>query len=201
MLKLALSVFMLFTAYGDTQNAGSILKSVQEKFNNINDLSADFIRYSGGSEKLSGKLFYKKENKVRLELKNSTIVSDGETNWNYSKSGNKVVISEFDDSDPSALSLPKILYKYPSECKISSEPAGENQVLVLVPEKSSELNFKQVKITVNKEYLIEKILIDDPNSGVFEIALSNYKLNRNIPDNKFTFSPPEGSKVIDLRAE
>ncbi|MGE5804755.1 MAG: LolA family protein, partial [Ignavibacteria bacterium] len=68
-------------------------------------------------------------------------------------------------------------------------------------EKSSELNFKQVKITVNKEYLIEKILIDDPNSGVFEIALSNYKLNRNIPDNKFTFSPPEGSKVIDLRAE
>ncbi|MGE5859653.1 MAG: LolA family protein, partial [Ignavibacteria bacterium] len=113
MLKLALSVFMLFTAYGDTQNAGSILKSVQEKFNNINDLSADFARYSGGSEKLSGKLFYKKENKVRLELKNSTIVSDGETNWNYSKSGNKVVISEFDDSDPSALSLPKILYKYP----------------------------------------------------------------------------------------
>ncbi len=201
MLKSALSVFMLFTACGYTQNADSILKSVQGKFNNINDLSADFARYSGGSEKISGKLFYKKENKLRLELKNSTIVSDGETNWNYSKSGNKVVISEFDDSDPSALSLQKILYKYPSECKISSEPAGENQVLVLVPEKSSELNFNQVKITVNKEYLIEKILIDDPNSGVFEIALSNYKLNRNIPDNKFTFSPPEGSKVIDLRAE
>ncbi|HVO74148.1 MAG TPA: outer membrane lipoprotein carrier protein LolA [Ignavibacteriaceae bacterium] len=201
MFKLILFAITLFAAFGNAQNAGEVLKSVQQKFNGINDLSADFTRYSGGSNEYSGKFFYKKDNKIRLELKNSIIISDGETNWNYSKKGNKVVISKFDDSDPLALSIQKVLYKYPSECKISSESAGEKQVLVFVPEDSSDLSFNKVKITLNKENLIDEISIDDPNIGVIEIALSNYKLNRNIPDNKFTFSPPEGSKVIDLRAE
>jgi len=201
MFKVSLFIFMLSVSSGFSQNGNSILNSVQEKFDNINDLSADFTQSSGGSKEFSGRIFYKKDNKVRLELKNSTIVSNGETSWNYSKNGNKVVISEFDDSDPSALSLRKILYDYPSECKITTEFASGKHVLVFVPEKSSELNFDKVKITVNKDYLIDKISVDDPNSGKFEIAFMNYKLNQNLPDNKFTFSPPEGSKVIDLRDE
>ena len=201
MFKLILYVVTLFTASGNAQNAEEILKSVQKKFDSINDLSADFIRYSAGSKEYSGKLFYKKGNKIRLELKNSTIISDGETNWNYSKNGNKVIISKFDDSDPSALSIQNILHKYPSECKVSSEAAGENQALVFIPENSSDLSFGKMKITIDKEGLVDEILVDDPSGAVFEIVFSNYKLNRNIPDYKFTFSPPEGSKVIDLRSE
>lgn len=201
MLKLSLFVFMLYLSSGFPQNGSSILNSVQEKFDNINDLSADFLKSSGGFEEFSGKLFYKKDNKVRLELESSTIVSNGETNWNYNKNGNKVVISEFDDSDPFALSLRKILYDYPSKCRITNETSSGKQVLVFIPENSSDLNFSKVKITVNKDYLIDKIFVDDPNKGKFEITIKNYKLNQDLPDNQFTFSPPEGSKVIDLREE
>lgn len=201
MFRISFILFMLLPVYVFPQSPDLALKSLQEKFKSINDLSADFTRSSGSAGEFSGKLFYKKDNKVRLELKNSTIISNGEISWNYSRSRNQVVISEFDEKDPSALSLQKILYDYPAECSLTSKKVSGKEILVLVPENSSELNFSKIEITLNKENLPGRISIDDPDSGIFEVTLSNYKLNQNIPDNKFTFSPPEGSRVIDLRAE
>ena len=31
--------------------------------------------------------------------------------------------------------------------------------------------------------------------------LSNYEINQNLADSQFSFTPPEGSKVIDLRQQ
>ena len=47
-----------------------------------------------------GKFLFKKENQLRLELKNLIIVSDGKTNWNYNKKQNKVIITNYDENDP-----------------------------------------------------------------------------------------------------
>jgi outer membrane lipoprotein-sorting protein len=191
-------IFLLLFVNNNAQDTASrILKSLQDKFGTISDLSANVVHVSMG-QTLSGKLLFKKENNFHLDFKNNIIVSNGVHIWNYSKKDNKVIISDFDDSDPSSISINKIIYDYPSESNIKSETDVEGDVLILVPKENSELNFTLVKIWVNKENLISKVKINS-GSGETEIRFSNYKLNRNLADSQFTFTPPEGSTVIDLR--
>jgi outer membrane lipoprotein-sorting protein len=186
--------------FAKTDDKGSdLLNEVQEKYKNISDLSADFKKITNGKLDFSGKFFYKQRNKIRFELKNLIIVSDGNTNWNYNKKENKVIITQYDDTDPSALSLEKVLYDYPSKCTATSEIEKGENVLVLIPKNNSGLKFNKVKLWINDDYLINKVLIEDPNSGLIEFELTNYKTNQDIDNSMFSLIPPEGSKVIDLR--
>ncbi len=60
-------------------------------------------------------------------------------------------------------------------------------------------SFTSIKLFIDGDNLITKALIDDPATGEIQIELSDYQLNKNLPDSFFQFSPPEGSQVIDLR--
>jgi outer membrane lipoprotein-sorting protein len=175
-----------------------LLKSLQDKFNSISDFSADFRQSTDGKVNLAGKFFYGKGNKLRLELRTLVIVTDGKTNWSFNKKENKVIISNYDPSDPSILSIEKIIDDYPSRCSINSGMENNTNVLTLSPNKPG-LNFKTAKLFVSSNNMVYKILITDPNGALIQIDLTNYKINKN-PDNSiFTFTAPKGSKVIDLR--
>jgi chaperone LolA len=178
-------------------NTGVLLKSVQAKYNSITSLSVNFNKSAGSKEDFSGKLFLKKDNKLRIELKNNLIVTDGETFWNYDKKQKKVIINNYDASDPSEFSLNSFVNDYPSKCNLTSGEEGDFKTLTLVP-KTSELNFKKATLYINDDNLIEKVIMEN-NTGISTITLSGYKLNQSTPDKEFTFSPPEGIKVIDLR--
>ena len=69
-----------------------LLKNLQSSFDSLKDFSADFVQLNNGKVNIEGKFFFKKENKLRLELKNLIIVSDGKTNWNYNKRQKKVIM-------------------------------------------------------------------------------------------------------------
>jgi outer membrane lipoprotein-sorting protein len=199
MFKLCVVLLFFFTTLFAQDKAGVLLKAVQDKFETIEDLSANIRQSTGGKESLSGKIFYKEENKFYLELKNLNIVSNGSTVWNFNKKENKVIINEFDDSDPSALSLSEIINEYPEESNLTYQSANGKDILVVVPKPGSDLNFERAKLWISKDNLIEKISIERTSSGDIVVELSNYKLNQNLSDTKFTFIPPEGSTVIDLR--
>jgi outer membrane lipoprotein-sorting protein len=52
---------------------------------------------------------------------------------------------------------------------------------------------------VHNDNLIRKIELVD-NSGLINIFnLSNIKINTNIPGHMFSFEPPKGSEIVDLR--
>ena len=188
--------FLVTVSFGGDKEE-KILKALQNKFETINDLTVDIIQKAGGKEILSGKLSFKKENKYNLDLKNILIISDGISIWNFNKKENKVIINNVDESDPSFFSFNTFVYDYPSQCIITSEQNGE--VLVLTPKENSDLNFSKARLWINKENLITKIIFEGTGSGDSEVVFANYKLNKNITDSKFKFSPPEGSTIIDLR--
>jgi outer membrane lipoprotein carrier protein len=73
------------------------------------------------------------------------------------------------------------------------------EVLVLIPNKESSIGYSLIKIWVNNENLINRILLKDKADNLTQIDFSKYKVNQKITDSKFNFTPPEGSKVIDLR--
>ncbi len=198
-----IALLLLLGCFGSTPviaqtDGAKLLEAIQEKFNEITDLSATFTQSVNRATKLTGKIFYKKYNKIKFELDNLIIVSDGGTNWNYNKKENKLIISSYDEDDPGLFSLENIIFKYPEECEITAYIDDNQEVLMLMP-KTSLLNFNSVKLWINNSSLIVKALVDDPTAGIVQFDLNNYKLNQDLPDSEFTFTQPEGSKVIDLR--
>lgn len=185
----------LVTAQNDPSE---LMQVIQEKFNALTDLSANFTQSVNGSANLTGKVYYKKNNKIRFELTKILIVSDGETNWNYNKKENKVIISSYSEEDAGLLSIERIIFEYPEECELSTYMFENQEVLMLVPQ-TSTFNFNSVKLWINDDNLISRVLVDDPAAGLVQIDLTNYSVDKNLPDSKFTFTPPEGSKIIDLR--
>lgn len=198
-MKTILSLIILFySTVSFTQSAESVLKSLQSKFDSITDLSADVTQKSNGKSSLSGKLFFKKENNLRLELGNQTIIADGTTSWNYNKKDKKVIISNYDENGAGLLSINYLVYDYPKNCDLSLSSEGSKTVLILKP-KSKRNSLGEVKLVINKDNLIEKTYITNQSTGTMEVNFSNYKLNQNLSDSKFTFTAPEGTTVVDIR--
>src|ERR1035437_7638490 len=192
-------IFLLAISVSAQDKSKEFLDAVQKKYKSINDLSADFKQSTNGKENLKGKIFYSKGNKLRMELKNSTIISDGTVLWNYNKGQKKVVINNASGSDPSSISIDKFLYDYPSKSTVTLEKEDNHDVLVLVPQTDNNMNFKKTKIRVNQDNLIIEVSIENLSGAITNLQFSNYKLNQNFPESKFIFSSPEGTNVIDLR--
>jgi outer membrane lipoprotein carrier protein len=200
MYKIITFLLLSFGLGFSVNDAGEkLLGSLQDKFDKVTNLSAEFKQTSNGKASLNGKFFFKKEDKFRIELKNSTLVSDGTTNWSYNQKEHKVIMSSNNSSNASPFSLRKIVYDYPKECSIGSETIDGREILVLTPNENSEIGYSLVKIWINKENLIERIVLIDKANNNIQIDFSKYKLNQKLTDNYFNFTPPEGSKVIDLR--
>ena len=197
LILIILSFAFIVPGYSQ-EKAEDVLKALQDKFNSINDLQADISQSTDGKQNLIGKLLYKKENKLRFELKNHLIISNGTTSWNYSKKENKVIISSVDEESEGIFSVKKLIYEYPSQCELSLEDEGGQKILTLVPS-STSLSFNYLKLYVNSDNLISKVLLSEGASSLSLVNISDYVLNKNIPDSKFSFTSPEGCKVIDLR--
>ena len=193
-----IALVFCFSSSFAQDDAQEVLTNIQNKFNTINDLTAELSQSVNGSVNLKGKIYYKKENHLRFEFKNVLIVSDGETSWSYNKKDNKVFITDYESDGSKILSINQIIFEYPKDCDMSTFESDGRKVLKLIP-KDDTFSFNSIQLFVDSDYLITKALVDDPASGEIQIDLSDYKLNTNLPDSFFQFSPPEGSKVIDLR--
>ncbi|HOJ18602.1 MAG: outer membrane lipoprotein carrier protein LolA [Ignavibacteriales bacterium] len=196
-MKYLLIIFTAVSLFAQ-QNESVELKKLQKKFEEVNSIVSDFKQYTGGKQNISGKFFYQKKNKTRLEIKNIFIISDGETTYNYNKKENKVIISNYNESDPNVLSIEKFIYDYPSKCSNVDQVTEGRNTIVMIP-KDNSLNFKKAVIVLNSDSMISKVVLIAKNGQSIEFVLSNLKLNPQIDADKFSFSPPENSKVIDLR--
>ncbi|HMN48058.1 MAG TPA: outer membrane lipoprotein carrier protein LolA [Ignavibacteriaceae bacterium] len=198
-MKNLISLFLIFfSAIAFSQNAEAVLKSLQNKFDSISTLSVDITQKTNAKSVQTGKMFFKKENNLRIEFPYQTIVSNGSTSWNYNKKDKKVIISNYDETGSGLLSINYLIYQYPSECELSLSPEGDKQILILKP-KSNRNNMGVVKLYITKENLIDRAIISNKDSGTIEVLFSNYKLNQKLSDSQFTFIPPEGTAVVDLR--
>jgi len=198
-MKILISLLvLLYSTIGFTQNAESVLKSLQNKFDSITNLTTNVAQKTNGKSNLSGKMYFKKENNLRIEFGNQTIVADGKTSWNYNKKDKKVIISDYDEAGSGLLSINYLVYQYPSECDLSLSSEGNKQILNLKP-KSKKSNLGEVKLYITEENLIDKAVISNPATGIIEVSFSGYKLNQNLSDSKFSFTAPEGTTIVDLR--
>jgi len=178
------------------------LKKIQSKFNSITDFTANFVQTDckssvKNSSALKGKIYYKKKNKFVVELKNQLIVSNGEYIWNYNQKQKQVIISNFSD-EPTVYSIEKIIYNYPSLCNIKLLKKDNEEIIQLIPQEGL-LDLKDIKIWKDNNNMISKLEVTDIGDMCYFIQFEDVAINQNLPDNKFTFNPPKGIRVVDLR--
>ena len=198
-IRIFITIIFVFATTTFSQNdAVKVLNDLQTKFDTIKDLSVDFTQSGNGKNKLAGMLVFKKENMLRIDTKNFIIVTDGTTSWNYNKKQNKVIISNYDENDPSVFSINELVYELPAESDIELSNENGQNVLTLTPN-SYEYSFNSVKLWLNEDNLISKVVLNDAAIGIVKVKFSNYQLNQNLKDSEFSFTPPEGSRIIDIR--
>lgn len=198
MKKILFLSFLLIATLSPQGKDVPLLKAMQNKFSSLHDFSVDFSQEMNGKIVMTGKLSYKKENQLRLELKNLMIVSDGTTNWNYNKKEKKVIISSYDEADASLFSPKKFVFDYPAQCKVK-EIKEENKTFILLTPGSLEIDFKQAKVYPTTDNTLEKVVVTGNDGSILTFHFSNFRGNQNFDKEKFSFQIPQGTKIIDLR--
>jgi len=185
--------------------AQDIITNVQNVYKDITDAKASFtqtIKFSKSkSSSSSGTLYIKKEKKYRIETPTQTIVTDGSTSWSYSPNKKQVVIDYYKETG-NTFSPNKYLFQYPEN--FYSDLAGTETlngkdvyVLTLKPREGGYV--KSAKLWVGKDdWIIKKIYIVTEESTA-TYSLKNVQTNTGVSNSKFTFTPPEGTEVIDMR--
>ena len=197
--RIFITIIFVFAVTAYSQNdADIVIKDLQTKFDKIKDLSVEFTQSANGKNRLAGVLFIKKENKLKIDTKNLIIITDGKTSWSYNKKENKVIISSYNENDPSVFSINELVYELPAESDIELSNDNGQNVLKLTPN-SYEYSFDNVKLWLGKDNLINKVELNDAAMGEVEVKFSNYQPNQNLKDSEFSFTPPEGSRIIDIR--
>ncbi|MFA6026067.1 MAG: outer membrane lipoprotein carrier protein LolA [Ignavibacteriaceae bacterium] len=176
----------------------SLLKAMQNNFSSLHDFSVDFSQEVNGKILMTGKLSFKKENMLRLELKNMMIISDGVTNWNYNKKEKKVIVSNYSEEDASLFSPKKFVFDYPNQCKVKEIKDGDKTCVLLIPN-SSLTDFKQAKIYHADDQTLQQVVVTGNDGRVITFHFSNFRGDQNFDKEKFSFKIPQGTKIIDLR--
>lgn len=181
---------------------------IQQRYEMIDDATAEFEQnvkfgYSNIRQDFSGTITMKKPNRYRIESEHQTIVTDGSTVWAYSAANNQVIIDKHKENQNSItpeqflLNLPANYYT--SLIGKEKNKNGDLVALKLIP-KDDRSFVKSVKISVEEQnWTVRTIVVVDVNETETSYTIKDIKLNTNVKDKIFTFVPPAGAEVVDLR--
>ena len=204
-----LSILFLFAAISSAQSVDDIVEEIQERYENLENLSAEFkqvehFQLTGSKNETEGKIFIKNGTQYRLETEDQVIVTDGVTVWTYSMFNNQVLIDRVKKNDASV--LPRdLLFKYPHDYYASllnteDYEDEEHYILKLDPKEDTHGYVKSMKIWVNSDnYLISKIEYTDFNDNISTFAIQKIDIKKDLKESFFIFKVPEGVEIVDLR--
>jgi len=202
-----------------TENVHSIAQAVDEHYNHLHTLKAEFTevyRGSGMERTESGTLWLakggmKKPGKMRWEYRSpreKLFVSDGKDAWFYvpaDRQARRTDARKLDDvRSPLAFLLGKTrLEKELQGLSLAPDvtplDAG-NVVLRGVPRALAE-RVSDILLEVTPEHKIVRIVINDVDGSVTEYRFSNQKENETIAEGRFRFSPPAGIETVEGELE
>jgi len=201
----------VFTETSDKE-AKTLLDKVKKQYFSYSTLSMDFsLTYEMGNKKDVKKgAFYQQGNNYHIQLPQQTIISDGKSNWLYSKKNNTVQVSESDVKSSAALVSPRSLLEKYDSGKFIYGIVGEGT------EFKKNVVFVEFKpINKNEDYFKIRLAIDKKSNQFVSFRIFNKDASRvivqvdkqqnglSLDKNLFTFDAAKypGVKVEDLRID
>jgi outer membrane lipoprotein carrier protein len=206
----ALGLATAIAAAAPTPDVHAIAQAVDERYNHLHSLQADFTeiyRGAGMERTESGTLWLKKPGKMRWQYRSpreKLFLSDGKDAWFYvpgERQVRRTAVKKLDDlRSPLAFLLGKTkLEKELQALSLASNVAPlapEDVVLRGVP-KSLADRVSQVLLEITPEHWISRIIIEQVDGSVTEYRFTNQRENVAVPDQQFQFAVPDGVEVID----
>lgn len=191
--------------------AKAILADVSKKYRSYDVIKADFtFTLDNPQAKIKqteiGTLYSKsKANKYKVMLKSQELISDGKSQWTYSKADKEVQLSDVDLSSD-ALNPAQIFtiyekgfkYFYDSDVKVANRI---QHVIDLTPLDGKSSYFK-VRLNIDKlTRQIKKAVVFDKNGSKYTYVINTFTPNVKIADSFFSFDVKKypGVELVDLR--
>ncbi|MGD1022167.1 MAG: outer membrane lipoprotein carrier protein LolA [Candidatus Sulfotelmatobacter sp.] len=210
-----LMIACVVTAGAFAEDVHTIAQGVDEHYNHLRTLQAEFAElYSGsGMERTeSGTLWLakgglKKPGKMRWEYRSpreKLFVSDGRDAWFYVPGDRQVRRTEARKLDDIRSPLAFLLGKSKLEKELQGlslapdvAPLAAGDVMLRgVPQAMAD-RVSEILLEVTPEHRIARIVIDDVDGSSTEYRFSDQKENVVIPEGRFQFSPPAGTEIVE----
>jgi outer membrane lipoprotein-sorting protein len=93
------------------------------------------------------------------------------------------------------------VFDYPPLCKnkIVTEESSKGEICIDLTPKDQDMEFKYVKIWITNDGMISRIEVLDRGDMRYAFRFTDLKINQDLSDSRFTYYPPKGIKIIDLR--
>jgi outer membrane lipoprotein-sorting protein len=183
-------------------SVGEIVKKTKALYDATTSADVSFEQ-SGSQGTSSGTLQFTKGNRYRLEFPKQTIVSNGATVWTYSPQRKQVIVSKA-TARKGGLTPSEILTKFPGSyrttlidertvdgrpawvvrCDAGAEKIGDVTTATLFIDKST--------------YRFARIELVSPSMGPVTLRITRARYNVAIPETRFQFTAPAGTRVIKL---
>jgi outer membrane lipoprotein carrier protein len=215
MIKFAAGVILFASACAVAQDVHSIAAAVDEHYNHLRTLRAEFTeiyRGSGADRTESGTLWLeksglKKPGKMRWEYrspKDKLFISDGKDAWFYvpgEKQARRMDARKLDDiRSPLAFLLGK--------SKLEKELQGLSLAPDVTPLVSGDVVLRgvpqaladrigEIVLEVTPDHRITRILISEVDGSMTEYRFRDQKENQEVAEGQFRFNPPPGTETIE----
>lgn len=191
------------------ENVDKIISNMQKKYRSTKTIKIQFTEIArfpltGTETRVQGVLEMEGKNKFRLESEDQTLVSDGATYWRYNKLENQVLIDDAKNDDQEAM-LNNLLYEIKDHYfAFLIDETKDNQSKIfeikLTPKPSEQSFFTSIRFWVrDNSWELSRVIYTDYNENETEFLIEKMEFNPDIETSVFTFHPPEGIQVIDLR--
>jgi outer membrane lipoprotein carrier protein len=217
MIKLVGSLLLLVVASagGGADDVHSIAAAVDEHYNHLHTLQAEFTeeyRGAGMERTESGTVWLakaglKKPGKMRWEYRSpreKLFVSDGKDAWFYVPGDRQARRSEARKLDDVRSPLAFLLGKSKLEKELSGlslapdvPPVAAGDVLLRgIPQALAD-RVSEILLEVTSEHRIARIVIDEVDGSETEYRFSEQKEDLAIPEGRFQFNPPAGTETVE----
>jgi outer membrane lipoprotein carrier protein len=204
------ALLALAVARADAADLASVTQAVDEHYNRLQTLQADFTetyRGNGMDRTESGTLWLKKPGKMRWEYRSprdKLFLSDGKDAWFYvpgDKQARRTPVRKLEDlRSPLSLLLGKTrLEKELQGLSFAPDVTPldpDNVVLRGVPKAMAD-RVSQVVLEVTPSHQICRIQVDEVDGSMTEYRFSKQKENLTISDDRFRFTPGPGVETIE----
>ena len=187
------------------QSSEEVYAAVKKKYGGASSLQCSFSSVLGGQPSIIGTVKAKKGNKFVLDLGSRIIACNGETVWNFTKTTNTVVVSNY--VDKGQISIEKVFFTllsaYTSATTFAERTSkGEKYItLRLLPPSPDKIinGVRSISLELSPKLLaIQRISLIDP-SGTQLWKVSSLKTESKLSDSIFEFTPPKDAQVVDMR--
>jgi outer membrane lipoprotein carrier protein len=217
MIKLVGSLLLLVVASagGGADDVHSIAAAVDEHYNHLHALQAEFTeeyRGAGMERTESGTVWLakaglKKPGKMRWEYRSpreKLFVSDGKDAWFYVPGDRQARRTEARKLDDVRSPLAFLLGKSKLEKELSGlslapdvpPVAAGDVVLRGIPQALAD-RVSEILLEVTPEHRIARIVIDEVDGSETEYRFSEQKEDLAIPEGRFQFNPPAGTETVE----